>query len=107
MRGSHKRILVIGAGPAGLASAIFLRQIEGLAVDVVTHRPHHESLAPYHIGESLPPQAARVLKQLGVWDSFQQSVHLPSYGNISFGGLPEGFLDCIRFTKKSRGHSTS
>lgn len=97
MRGSHKRILVIGAGPAGLASAIFLRQIEGLAVDVVTHRPHHESLAPYHIGESLPPQAARVLKQLGVWDSFQQSVHLPSYGNISYwGSAKAGFTDHIQ-----------
>ncbi|MEM9822433.1 MAG: NAD(P)/FAD-dependent oxidoreductase [Bacteroidota bacterium] len=76
-----KPILIVGMGPAGLSASIFLRQ-RGLAV-VAIDRASQPQLK---IGESLPPNAQSLLRQLGVWTTFQQDHHLKCYSNKSVWG---------------------
>lgn len=75
-------ILIIGAGPAGLSAAIFLRQL-GMEVCVVDRKKKSQQTGPI-IGESLPPDAKLLLEQLDVWDEFEQGPHLKCYGNKSY-----------------------
>lgn len=75
-------VLVIGNGPAGLASAIILRQ-QGAAVTVV-HRP--AGAHAIRAGESLAASARYSLRELGVWDDFVAAGHPPCYGNASCWG---------------------
>jgi len=73
------RVLVVGLGPAGASSAIFLSQ-RGLDVVAIGHK-NSQALK---IGESLPPDAALLLQQLGVWHEFEQAHHEKCYANKSF-----------------------
>ena len=78
------KILIIGAGPAGSAAAIFLAQA-GVRATVVDR----ESISPsganaFKVGESLPPAAKTLLNQLGIWASFQAAGHLKCYNNRSY-----------------------
>lgn len=78
----NRKILVLGAGTAGCAAAIFLRQ---LSFDVVLmDRRNPVSTGAFKVGESLPPDAAGLLQQLGVWEAFCSGPHLKCYGNISY-----------------------
>lgn len=81
-------VLIIGNGPAGLASAITLRQ-QGAAVTVV-QRPAGESAI--RAGESLAATARFSLTELGVWDDFVAAGHPPCYGNASCWGDERLFL---------------
>lgn len=78
------QILIIGAGPAGCAAAIFLAKA-GLQATVVERRnidaPQADS---FKVGESLPPAAKTVLNQLGVWTSFPSAGHLKCFNNRSY-----------------------
>ena len=86
-----KRILVIGLGPAGAASAIFLAGA-GHAVTALDK----SSGRGLRIGESLPPDAAKVLRDLGIWEAFQSGPHLPCFGNQSaWGSLDLHYNDFI------------
>jgi flavin-dependent dehydrogenase len=73
-------VLIFGAGPAGLATAIFLRQA-GLHVLLLDRFDVRGSALGEKIGESLSPKATPVLRQLGVWEAFAGGGHLPYYGN--------------------------
>ena len=77
------QILVIGAGPAGAATAIFLRQ-KGFDVVLVDRLKKNGLQNQCHIGESLPPDAKDLLEQLEVWEAFQHGAHLECYGNKSY-----------------------
>nr|WP_314499108.1 NAD(P)/FAD-dependent oxidoreductase [uncultured Chryseobacterium sp.] len=75
-------VLIIGNGPAGLASAITLRQ-HGASVTVV----HRSAGAPaFRAGESLAASARYSLMELGLWNDFSAAGHPPCYGNSSCWG---------------------
>jgi flavin-dependent dehydrogenase len=75
-------VLIIGNGPAGLASAITLRQ-QGASVMVV-HRP--ADIHKFRVGESLAASARYSLSELEVWEEFLNDGHEPCYGNASCWG---------------------
>lgn len=80
------KILIIGAGPAGSAAAIWLTRI-GLAVTIVDRKPISSAIeSAYQIGESLPPEAQSMLQDLQLWEEFQAGSHLECYGNQSIWG---------------------
>lgn len=74
-------VLVVGGGPAGCAAALALlaagRPVTMLADDRRTRVP---------VGESLPPAARPLLRDLGLWDAFVAERHVPSPGNRSAWG---------------------
>jgi flavin-dependent dehydrogenase len=75
MSGATCDVLIVGAGPAGSATAIALRQ-RGLRVQLID-----DARAPgQRMGESLPAVAQVPLRELGLWDELvQQQAHRPSY----------------------------
>ncbi|CAN5755521.1 tryptophan 7-halogenase [soil metagenome] len=90
--------LIIGGGPAGLATAIMLAQLGKRTVLVAQSA---EQTAD-KIGESLSPTANPILHQLGVWESFLAGQHRPCFGNqSSWGGLQ---LDAYDFINDPNGH---
>ncbi|MBX2873255.1 MAG: tryptophan 7-halogenase [Saprospiraceae bacterium] len=80
------KILIIGAGPAGSAAAIWLARM-GLVVTVMDRKPSSLAIEnSYQIGESLPPEAQAMLQDLQLWEEFQAGSHLECYGNQSIWG---------------------
>lgn len=75
-------VMIIGNGPAGLASAITLRQ-QGASVMVV-HRP--ADTHKFRAGESLAASARYSLTELEAWEEFLNDRHEPCYGNASCWG---------------------
>jgi len=87
------QILIIGAGPAGLSCAIFLRK-KGFEVSVIERDTKKKD--DLKVGESLPPDAQKLLVELGLWEKFQKAGHLKSFGNKSLWGNSEiAFTDFI------------
>jgi flavin-dependent dehydrogenase len=83
-------VVIIGGGPAGSATAIQLLKSGIRSVLIVEKGTYNES----RIGESLPPNANVLLRQLGVWDNFQKEGHLPVSGSCSIWGSEEpGYND--------------
>ena len=78
-------VIIIGAGVAGCASAIALKQIDqNLNVCLIERsgeESHHQA-----IGETLPPQVSQLLHQLELWDQFKSCNFLPSYGSSAAWG---------------------
>lgn len=86
------RIAVIGAGPAGSASALAL-QAQG------RHEVHvYEAglQARARIGESLAPDAAPLLQRLGLYEDFLRQGHAPCHGSAAAWEHAElGHLDYL------------
>lgn len=82
-----KTVAVIGGGPAGCAAAIQLARGGARVILVVPDGAPRQATV-----ESLPPQAARLLRDLGVWESFLAEEPVPSPGNLSLWGdaVPSG-----------------
>lgn len=78
------RVVVIGGGLAGAATALTLAR-SGASVTVF----EKETSSNWKIGEGLPPAARPILQQLGVWERFVADGHLASYGNCSAWGSSE------------------
>jgi flavin-dependent dehydrogenase len=85
-------VVVLGAGPAGLAAAITLRRHTGLSLlvidggDAVRERP----------GESAPPQLFDLIRKLGLAKDFLDDEHSHYPGNISLWGSDQPvFKDAI------------
>jgi len=76
---------VIGGGVAGLSAASFLALNNCEAVVVDRRKKGSKGKLP-KVGESLPPDARKLLNQLGIWQEFQAGPHLPCFGNISYWG---------------------
>lgn len=76
-------VAVIGGGPAGSAAALTLA---GAGVPVLM--VDRGDVGAHTVGESLPPAAAPLLRDLGVWERFLGDGHLPSHGNRSVWGNP-------------------
>ena len=76
---------MIGGGVAGLSAASFLALNNCEAVVVDRRKKGSKGKLP-KVGESLPPDARKLLNQLGIWQEFQEGPHLPCFGNISYWG---------------------
>lgn len=74
-------VAVIGAGPAGSAAALRLAR-RGLRVALL-ERSNFETP---RIGESLPPAIQPLLMDLSLWNEFQASSPVPSFGTRSIWG---------------------
>jgi flavin-dependent dehydrogenase len=96
-------VVVVGAGPAGAASAIALRK-RGLSVALVERAPRgdasegsasdasHTSPRDRRVwspGEGLSAAGQAALRELGLWDAFKQEGHRPSYLTQSAWGSDE------------------
>lgn len=81
-------VAVLGAGPAGCSAAIMLASAGhrvGLLAPASPPRPLARCGA-VRIGDSLAPEAAPVLRRLGVWTAFKADGHLPCHSNRSVWG---------------------
>jgi flavin-dependent dehydrogenase len=100
MNQKHVDVLVIGLGPAGIATAMVLNKysLNVKAVDKIR-------TTAFKIGESLSPDAEKVLKELGFATGFLLEEHLPSFGNRSAWGQ-EGlsYTDFIRHPNAKGWH---
>ncbi|MFN0204509.1 MAG: tryptophan 7-halogenase [Bacteroidia bacterium] len=73
-------IFILGAGIAGCTAAL---NLAGFCRVIMIDR--NTSPQP-RAGESLPPAANNLLKDMGLWEEFCQQQHLPNYGNQSHWG---------------------
>jgi flavin-dependent dehydrogenase len=95
---------VAGGGPAGLAAALALERA-GLRAAVI----EASSYAGFRIGETVPPDIAPALANLGAWDSFAAAVaaggHLPSRGTCSaWGDADLAFRDAFEDPRGNGWH---
>ena len=65
---------VVGGGPAGVATALVLRQLRYSVV--VIERSQYDIR---RIGETLPPAIRRLLAGLGIWEDFLREGHSPVF----------------------------
>jgi FADH2-dependent halogenase len=68
-------VIIAGGGPAGSTAALMLAR-EGLRVIVL----EKTQFPRFHIGESILPRNATLVKELGLWDELQKLPHVPKYG---------------------------
>lgn len=90
-------VVIVGAGPAGTAAAITLRQ-RNLSVLVL----EIASGPRWKIGETLAPAARPLLHSLGILADFEADGHLPSYGNLSAWG--SSYLSATDFIFNPHSH---
>ena len=86
-RACEFEVIIVGAGPAGATAALNLaptRQVLLIDLRADDLRADPEP----RIGEALPPAARRLLRDMGLWESFQTEGHSPCYGNRSVWGGP-------------------
>jgi flavin-dependent dehydrogenase len=97
VNGTTYTIMVLGGGPAGAVAARVLARA-GLDVLLVDARPPE----PFRVGESLVPAARTILTELGLWERFLGSGHVPCYGNVAAWGSPD--LVEMDFIRSPYGH---
>lgn len=92
MLNSAYDVVVLGAGPAGLAAAIAIRNSTSATVLVIDKQSQGE----IRVGESCPPDIVLLLKKLGVAKAFFQSDHqtCPGYASV-WGRAKTGYNDFI------------
>jgi flavin-dependent dehydrogenase len=89
-------VFILGAGPAGCSAALHLAPFyRTLMID---RQPAPQPRA----GESLPPAANKLLRDMGLFDEFKGQGHLPYYGNQSRWG--SGHLRETDFLRDPLGH---
>jgi flavin-dependent dehydrogenase len=76
-------VVIVGAGPAGSATALSLRA-HAPALSVLLIEASRFELP--RIGETLPPAARPILEHLGVWDAFSAQPHRKVYGTAAAWG---------------------
>ena len=94
---SNYQVIVVGAGPAGLATSLCLsaNHISHCVVDASKY-------AVYKAGDALPPNAKPLLKQLGILGLLDHKHHMPYYGNNSIWGSDTWHKE--EFIKSLYGH---
>lgn len=76
-------VLVVGGGPAGATVALCLAR-RGCSVALLEATAYES----HRYGETLPPEINPLLRQLGVWEAFQNLSPLEAPGMISAWGDP-------------------
>lgn len=99
-----KNVHIIGAGPAGCATALALRQ-ESLSlcgeIDItIIDKPSHGAAA---IGETIPPAACERLRKLGLAHVLNEA-HLECPGSIAQWGEDQPGYNDFLFTPVGRGY---
>jgi flavin-dependent dehydrogenase len=85
-------VAVLGGGPAGCAAALALRRHRVPRV-LVVEASRYDAV---RIGESIPPDAALLLGELGLLDRFLAEGHEPCLGSCSSWGADElGYNDFL------------
>ncbi len=91
-------IVVIGAGPAGSLTAMILAR-QGCRVAVFDRK----RLGSFSVGETLPPQAARLLADLGLLKRFVSQGHRRSPGIVSAWGSADPLATDYLFSANGDG----
>ncbi|MGH8068647.1 MAG: FAD-dependent monooxygenase, partial [Candidatus Entotheonellia bacterium] len=78
-------VVIIGGGPGGSASAMFLAR-EGIQALIV----EQETFPRYHIGESLTGAGGKVLRDLGLDAEMYKRKHPTKQGVKVYGNSPRG-----------------
>ncbi|WCT13782.1 FAD-dependent monooxygenase [Mucilaginibacter jinjuensis] len=92
MRNTAYDVVIIGAGPAGLAAAITLRKYADVQV-LVIDSGKADKIRP---GESIPPAALSCINFLGLREQFDCAGHFAYPGNASVWGRDMvGFNDAV------------
>ena len=88
----HFDAVVLGAGPAGLATALALRQRAAVSVLVVDAARAERD----RVGETAPPELVAALDRLGLGSRFRDGGHLPCPGTASIWGRDRvGYNDLV------------
>ncbi|AVP98518.1 hypothetical protein C7S18_15575 [Ahniella affigens] len=88
----HVRVVIIGGGPAGCATALRLHQLGVSDVLVIEAGQYQRE----RVGESVPPDFRRVLATLGLLESFPSEAHATCLGSRSAWGTETlGYNDFI------------
>lgn len=97
------QVIIVGRGPAGAACALALARagVDGISL-MKRGEPYAHQAA---IGESIPPEARRLLDHLGLWEAFLQEGHEPCLGSCStWGGDTLGYNDYLLNPQGSGWH---
>jgi FADH2-dependent halogenase len=78
-------VVIVGGGPGGAASAMFLAQ-EGIKPVIF----EQETFPRYHIGESLTGAGGKVLRDLGLETEMYRRKHPIKQGVKVYGKSPRG-----------------
>lgn len=92
-RAVHCDVAIIGAGPAGAATALALSRLDTGRVVLLEQRMASDRPP---IGESIPPQSRLLLERLGVWRAFLADAHDDCLGTCSsWGSSTLGYNDFL------------
>lgn len=93
MKKTRKKIAIIGGGPAGSATALSLLNTlrdahnnSGVDVDLDVALYHRKDTQRWPVGETIPPAANTVLRELGVHHLLDSGKHIPCPGSLSVWG---------------------
>lgn len=97
MQNTTYQVIIVGAGPAGLAASLTLSayNITHCLIDAQTS-------AVEKPGDALPANAKPLLKQLGILDLLKSTQHIPYYGNKSIWGNQK--IHNKEFIENKHGH---
>jgi flavin-dependent dehydrogenase len=91
-------LAIIGSGPAGSTAAIVAAQA-GMRVVLL----ERSDFRAFRIGETLPPAAMPVVRELGYEEQFLQDGHLPSPGIVSIWESSEPYENDFLFSPYGEG----
>ncbi len=91
-------IVVVGGGPAGSTAALTLAR-EGCHVVLLEGSRYEQP----RVGETLPPSARPLLRQLGLWETFLVLDATPSHGNQSAWGGPDVWSNSFIYSPHGNG----
>jgi 2-polyprenyl-6-methoxyphenol hydroxylase-like FAD-dependent oxidoreductase len=92
-------VAIVGAGPAGCATAIALAAHGIEDVVVVDMAPQ----TSWRIGEAIPPAGRQALIELGMWEDFLADCHLSSAGSCASWGKPEVDYNDFLLDRQGKG----